>query len=170
MGHGPMLGIDVGSVRVGVAACDPGRVLATPVETVARDVAGGSDVERVVAIFDEKSADAVIVGLPRSLDGQERAAAESARSFASALAKRLPRGAVRMVDERFTTTTASQQMQASGVSARGQRQTIDQAAAVVILQTALDTEARTGHPVGDVVGGRKPRAKVRATEDGAQDG
>ncbi len=156
------LGVDVGAVRVGVARSDPHALLATPVETVPRDLDSGSDLDHVAALAIEWEAVEVVVGLPLSLDGSEGPAARSARSWAADLVERLSNTPVRLVDERLTTVDAHRSLRDSGVAGRAQRAVIDQAAAVLILQTALDTERATGTPPGQLVGPgrrRKPRRK-----------
>lgn len=139
------LGVDVGSVRIGVARSDPSGLLATPVETVRR---GKGDLRRLKEIAEEHEAIEVVVGLPTSLSGRESHAAAAARSFAADLAALLAPIPVRLLDERLTTVTAQQNLRASGVRSRHQRQVVDQAAAVVILQAALDAERATGRPPG----------------------
>ena len=140
--------MDVGSVRVGVAACDPSGMLAFPVETVHR---GPGDLARIAALAAEYEAVEVVVGLPRSLSGRDGAAADLARGFARELAGVLAPVPVRLVDERMSTVSAGAQMRASGVSARKGRAAIDQAAAAVILQTALDSEQARGDAPGELV-------------------
>ncbi len=140
MDRGVRLGVDVGTVRVGVAASDPEGILAFPVETVQRNA---DAVARVAQIAAEREAIDVFVGLPRHMSGAEGASAADARNFAGELAELLlcP---VRLIDERLSTASASQAMRAAGRNARKQRDSIDQAAAVVILDTALDA-ARKGN-------------------------
>lgn len=133
---GTALGVDVGTVRVGVAASDPDRLMAFPVETVNR---GAGDVARVAAIAQERGATAIFVGLPRKLSGQEGTSAADARGFAQALVE-LAGCSVRLIDERFSTATASQAMRSAGRDSRRQRTVIDQAAAVVILENALEVD------------------------------
>jgi putative holliday junction resolvase len=146
-GRGRRIGVDVGSVRIGVAASDPDGILATPVETVARakSRADRSDIERLAAIVAEYEAVEVIVGLPRTLRGESGTAAGLASKFAAQLRDRLAPIPVRMTDERFTTVTASRALRESGVKAKGQRSVIDQAAAVAILQGWLDQRSRELH-------------------------
>lgn len=164
---GRRVGIDVGSVRVGVAASDPAALLATPVRTVAREAddsaATPSDVEEIAELVRELEAVEVVVGLPRSLSGAEGPAAHTARTYAGRLAVRIAPVPVRLVDERNTTVDAHRQLRASGVGGRAQRAVVDQAAAVLILQAALDAERGSGRPPGELVrtGGRKPRTKDR---------
>jgi len=145
---GVRLGVDVGSVRVGVASCDPDGVLATPVETVRR---GKGDLDRLAALCTEREAMEVVVGLPRSLSGDEGNAARTARRFASLLSRRIAPIPVRMVDERLSTKAALRDMRASGVSERRGRAAVDQAAAVIILQSALDAERAGGNPPGETL-------------------
>jgi putative Holliday junction resolvase len=134
---GRYLGIDVGAVRVGVAICDPGGLLATPLVTVPRDVDGGSDLRAIADLVAEHEAVGVVVGLPRTLAGREGPAATTARAFADALAGVLD-VPVELSDERLTTVVATQQLRERGVRGRKQRAVVDQAAAVAILQGWLD--------------------------------
>jgi putative Holliday junction resolvase len=135
--RGRRLGIDVGAVRVGVAICDPGGVLATPLVTVPRDVEGGSDVRTIAGLVAEHEAVGVVVGLPRTLAGRDGPAAEAARAFADALTGALD-VPVELSDERLTTVVATRQLRERGVKGRKQRAVVDQAAAVAILQGWLD--------------------------------
>lgn len=148
MRRGARLGVDLGKVRIGVAASDPSGILATPVETVPR---GAGDLGRLAALASEREVIEVLLGFPRSLSGREGPAAEEVRAFATALAQHVSPCPVRLVDERMTTSVAARAMRASGVSARRGRQTIDQAAAMVILQDALEAERTSGVPPGEVV-------------------
>ena len=133
----------MGSVRVGVALSDPDGVLASPLVTLARDEAGATDLDRLVALAEEHEVVEVVVGLPRTLADRHGPAADAARAYADALVARLP-AAVDVVeqDERFSTVTASRMLSQRGVRGRKQRQVIDQAAAVEILQGRLDTVRR----------------------------
>jgi len=155
--RGPRLGVDVGSVRVGLAVSDPDGLIATPVATLARDTRKPSagqlskDVEQIVREVHERGAQCVYVGLPRHLSGAEGASSEAARAYAVWLAQAIAPVTVRMVDERMSTVTAHQALQASGRSGRRHRQVVDQAAAVVILQYALDAERATGRRPGEQV-------------------
>ncbi|ANY09517.1 Holliday junction resolvase RuvX [Pseudonocardia sp. HH130630-07] len=135
--RGRRLGIDVGAVRVGVAMCDPDGILATPVETVARDVENGSDVRRIAELTAEHDVVGVVLGLPRNLRGEDGPAALAAREFADALTAGLD-VPVELTDERMTTVVASRQLSGRGVKGRRQRAVVDQAAAVQILQGWLD--------------------------------
>jgi putative holliday junction resolvase len=155
---GIRLGVDVGSVRVGLAASDPGGILATPVETIERDLLSDADQGVIAAAVLERQVLEVVVGLPRSLSGDEGPAAEGVRRYATALAARISPTPVRLVDERLTTIDAHRMLRASGMAGPAQRTVVDQAAAVLILQAALDAEKASGLPPGELVGGRRPRA------------
>ncbi|WP_148574920.1 Holliday junction resolvase RuvX [Nocardioides caldifontis] len=150
MRRGVRLGIDVGDVRIGVASSDPAGLIATPVETVAR---GAGDLVRIREIARELDAVEAVVGLPRSLSGGEGPAAAKARAFAAELAGALaPDGTtVRLADERLSTVTAESALRERGRKGKKRRAVVDQAAAVVILQNALDTERGTGRPAGEAV-------------------
>ncbi|WP_121179842.1 Holliday junction resolvase RuvX [Nocardiopsis sp. Huas11] len=155
MRHGVRLAVDPGNARIGVAASDPSGTLASPVETVRR---GKGDLDRIALLVVEREAREVVVGHPASLSGQEGPAARSARAFANTLARLLDPIPVRLVDERLTTVTAQSQL-LSGASfgkkgakgGKARRSVIDQAAATVLLQSALDQERSTGHPPGEIV-------------------
>lgn len=147
--RGSRVAVDVGGVRVGVAASDPDGLVATPVETVPR---GDGDVARIVEIVRERGAVVVYVGLPRHLSGTEGSAAADARTYAGSLARALAPVPVRLVDERMTTVSAHQALHASGRPGRRHRAVVDQVAAVMILQGALDAERSTGRRPGEPVG------------------
>jgi putative Holliday junction resolvase len=141
---GVRLGIDVGRARVGVARSDRDGLLATPVETVAR---GDGTIARLRALIAEHEPVEIVVGLPLSLSGADTASTTDAREFAAALATAsgVP---VRLVDERLSTVTAQRNLRDAGRRARGSRPVIDQAAAVIILQNALDAERSAARPPG----------------------
>lgn len=142
--RGVRLGVDVGKARVGVARCDRDGLLAVPVETVARSEASAGRIAELAAEYD---AFEVLVGLPISLSGNETASTDDARTFAAELAgaTRLP---IRMVDERLSTVSAHAALRGSGRSQRSSRKIVDQVAAVVLLQQAIDVEKSTGTPAG----------------------
>jgi len=144
---GVRLGVDVGTARIGVARSDPHGMLATPVETVPR---GEGDVARILAIAAELEAMEFVVGLPLALSGRETASTGDARGFAGRLAAAasVP---VRLVDERLSTVSANSALRASGRTARNSRSVVDQVAAVIILQHALDFERSAQNPPGAVV-------------------
>ncbi len=159
---GVRLGVDVGSARVGVAACDPSGSFAHPVATLRRDPEHDSDLRELVRLAQERGAVEMVVGLPLLLSGEEGEAARIARAYAVQLAALLPLLTVRLVDERLTTVSAHRRLRDSGVPGRSQRAVVDQAAAVIILQSVLDAETSSGRPGGEVVPAeRKPRKKER---------
>lgn len=141
------VGVDVGSVRVGVATCDPAGLIATPVQTLRR---GKGDLDAVRDLVAEREAVEVVVGLPTTLAGRHGPAAEAAQAYAEQLAGCVD-VPVRLVDERLSTVGAQRDLRASGVDTRRGRSVVDQAAAVIILQGALDAERSTGAPPGRVV-------------------
>ncbi len=150
MRRGRRIAVDVGDARIGVASCDPDGLLATPVETVPGKDAPAAR-RRIKAIVEEYEPIEVVIGLPRSLSGGEGPAAAKVRAFAAGLAKTVAPVPVRLVDERMSTVTATQGLRASGVRSKKGRAVIDQAAAVVILQSALETERVSGRPPGENV-------------------
>ncbi len=155
MRRGARIGVDVGTVRIGLSRSDQDGLLATPLETVP----GGrrhtrEALERIAAITAELDVIEVIIGLPRSLSGAEGSAAEQVRAYADRIARRVSPVPVRLVDERLSTVTAHQRLRQAGMSGRRRRPVVDQEAAVVILQSALDTERATGSPPGSLLPAR----------------
>lgn len=147
---GVRFAVDLGQARVGVARTDPAGILATPVATLRRDTGGDTDMARIIELAEEAEAIEIVVGLPRSLDGTERTAARAVRRWAVRLAARagVP---VRLIDERLSTVSAHRMLHEAGRAERSHRSVVDQVAAVVILQTALDHERRAGEPAGLLV-------------------
>jgi putative Holliday junction resolvase len=141
---GVRLGIDVGTVRIGVARSDLHGMLATPVETVQR---GAGGVARILAIAAELDAFELIVGLPLALSGRRTASTEDAAAFAERIADGAPLP-IRLVDERLSTVSAHAAARTSGRSTKQTRAVIDQIAAVIILQHALDFERSSAQPPG----------------------
>jgi putative Holliday junction resolvase len=154
MRAGRRLGVDVGDVRVGVATCDPDGLIATPVETV---TAGRECIPRIAELAASYEVIEVVVGLPVSLSGREGPAAAKVRALAAELASAVDPVPVRLVDERMSTMTADSHLRNSGMagtnkqSGKKRRAVIDQAAATVILQTALDAERTRNQPPGERV-------------------
>jgi len=142
MRSGVRLGIDVGRARIGIARCDAGALLAVPVETVPRAAEGGADVRRVLELAEEYGAFELVVGHPLSMSGATTASTDDAVGFAERLAA--AGAAVRLVDERLSTVSAQHALRAAGRSTRSQRPVVDQVAAVIILQHAIDTERASG--------------------------
>jgi putative Holliday junction resolvase len=156
MRRGRRLAVDVGDARVGVARSDPDGILATPVATIARTgMADHVVAGHIAQLADDDGALEIIVGLPVHLSGAHGASATKAQAFAQALARRW-RGTVRLVDERLTTVEAKGYLRGAGRSERAGRAVIDQVAAVVILQSALDRERSTGEVPGEIVALESP--------------
>jgi putative Holliday junction resolvase len=149
MRPGVRIGVDVGSVRIGVARSDATATLAVPVTTVSR---GPGDIAALAGLVAEHEAIEVVVGLPLAMSGRPGPAAQAARLFARELAAALgPAVPVRLVDERLTTVSATRNLREAGRRSRNSRAVVDQAAAVVIVTYALDRERATGAPTGELV-------------------
>jgi putative Holliday junction resolvase len=143
MDRGVWIGVDVGTVRVGVARSDPSGILASPVATLARDPDHDTDLDRLAALVAESAAVGVVVGLPVTLRGREAESALMARRYAESLAERIAPIPVRHVDERLTTVSAQRKLRSGGVrGTKSTRAVIDQAAAVELLQGWLDAQPR----------------------------
>ncbi|WP_136052746.1 Holliday junction resolvase RuvX [Microbacterium sp. K36] len=142
--RGVRLGIDVGRARVGVARSDPDGMLAVPVETVPRDERSLTRIAELTAEYEPLE---IVVGLPVNMQGADTPSTVDAREFAAALQARsgVP---VRLVDERLSTVSAHAALRSSGRSQKNSRSIVDQVAAVVLLQQAIDTEKSTGNPAG----------------------
>lgn len=146
MRRGRRLGVDVGDVRIGVAVSDPDGMLATPVETVA---AGPQAIGRLAELVAYYDAFECVVGLPVGLSGREGPAAAKIRLFCGDLQDAVGTVSIRLFDERMSTLTASSLLRQGGRSSRTTRGIIDQAAATVILQAALDAERTRGSAPGE---------------------
>jgi putative Holliday junction resolvase len=149
-GRGRRLGVDVGTVRIGVATSDPDGILATPVETVRRD-RSDKHVRRLAQLAGELEAVEVVVGLPRTLADRSGPSARDAIELAEQLARRIAPTPVRLSDERLTTVSAQRSLRDAGIRAKGQRAMIDQAAAVGILHNWLDQRRAALAAHGEVV-------------------
>lgn len=136
----PIIAIDYGDARIGIAASDPLGIMAHPVETIHQSSTNA--VARIGEILRLRSARAIVVGLPRRLDGTEGTSAEKVRRFAALLEKTYPLIPLYFIDESFSTMTAAEKLREAGRNAKRQKSVIDQAAAVEILQTWMDL-----HPV-----------------------
>lgn len=135
---GVWIGVDVGTVRVGVARSDPHGVLATPVATLARDRRANRDLSELATLVRDVDAVGVVVGLPRTLADREGPAALMARDYGMALAEIINPTRVEYVDERLTTVSAQRKLSQGSVRGRAKRAVIDQVAAVELLQHWLD--------------------------------
>lgn len=144
---GVRIGVDVGTVRVGVARCDPDGIITMPLETVLRS-GDGSDVERVLALIDAFDAIEVILGLPRHLKGGEGISAKGARRYARRIKSARPTVRVALVDERMSSNQAHARLRALGIPEKNHRAVIDQVAAQIILEQALEEERMSGRCPG----------------------
>ncbi|WP_275451096.1 Holliday junction resolvase RuvX [Arthrobacter sp. H5] len=147
--------MDVGMVRVGVAASDADGLMAMPVHTVRRDPKKNSDLRLLVRDIRDRAAVEVFVGLPRNLSGSESASSRMARDYAFLLADALAKAGmdvpVRLVDERLSTVSAHRSLRQAGLNTREHRKVVDQVAAVEILQHAIDMQRSRGRDVGEPV-------------------
>jgi putative Holliday junction resolvase len=134
------LALDLGARRVGVAVSDRGGVMAFPRPALQRSGDPERDRKVIVELVTETEASTVVVGLPLSLDGQERDMARAAREEAGELDRLLSGSGVTVTtwDERFTTVSAEHALRASTKSPRERRAAVDSAAATVLLQSWLD--------------------------------
>jgi putative Holliday junction resolvase len=143
--------MDVGTVRIGVAKCDPDGMLAVPLETIP---AGDRAISRVMEIIKDEQAIVVYVGNPINLKGGATASTQAAIEFAQALVTEVSGSleasnvSVRMIDERLSTVSAQRGLHEAGKTHKSSREVIDQAAAIVILEHALESEKRQGEFVG----------------------
>lgn len=153
--QGVKLGVDVGTVRVGVAVCDRDGILATPLRTLARNAKKNTDVRILAALAQELDAVEIFVGLPRTMKGEEHASAKMATDYARLLAGALQdRGSevpVRLVDERLSTVSAHRNLHEAGMSSKNHRKVVDQVAAAGILQHAIDMQKARGTEIGSRV-------------------
>jgi putative Holliday junction resolvase len=138
--RGALIGLDLGSKTIGVAASDPDRRVAAPVETVARQ-RFTLDARRLIALATERRAAGFVLGLPINMDGTEGARAQSTRAFARNLAK-LTALPIALWDERLSTAAVERALIAADLSRAKRKAVIDQHAATYILQGALDRLAR----------------------------
>lgn len=171
--QGVKLGVDVGTVRVGVAVCDRDGILATPLRTLARNAKKNTDVRILAALAQELDAVEVFVGLPRTMKGEEHASAKMATDYARLLADALQdRGSevpVRLVDERLSTVTAHRNLHDAGMSSKNHRKVVDQVAAAGILQHAIDMQKARGTEIGSRVYAETAAGPTRDDENAVPD-
>ena len=136
-----LLGIDVGEARIGLALSDELGMLAHPLETV--KTKEGNPIRHVAEVIAREKIALVVIGLPRNMNGTYGPAAEKCREFAAKLQKLAP-CTVKFWDERLTTVAAQKQLHEAGRNVKNSRAVIDQAAAVLILQGYLDSQAMLG--------------------------
>lgn len=148
MRRGVRLGLDVGTVRIGVAVSDADGILATPHSTVQRSDDGYG--EQLRALCERLDVLEVIVGLPLALSGSMTASTRDAIGVARSLQAEIDVD-VRMIDERLTTVSAHGALRQTGKKQKQTKQVIDQVAAVLILQHALETERAQGKLPGKLI-------------------
>ena len=142
--RGALIGLDLGTKTIGVAASDPDRRLATGVTTVAR-TAFAADAAKLLALAAERNAVGFVLGLPINMDGSEGPRAQSTRAFARNLA-RLTELPIALWDERLSTAAVERALIAAEASRARRKAVIDQHAAAYILQGALDRLAHKVSP------------------------
>lgn len=138
--RGALIGLDLGTKTIGVAASDPDRRLATGVETVARSKFT-ADAARLIALAAERNAIGFVLGLPLNMDGSEGPRAQSTRAFARNFSK-LTELPIALWDERLSTAAVERELIAADMSRARRDAVIDQHAAAFILQGALDRLAK----------------------------
>ncbi|HEX9229209.1 MAG TPA: Holliday junction resolvase RuvX [Arthrobacter sp.] len=167
--RGVKLGVDVGTVRVGVAICDRDGILATPLRTLERNAKKNTDVRILASMAVELGVVEIFVGLPRTMKGEEHSSARMASDYALLLAGKLgelgSEVPVQLVDERLSTVTAHRNLHEAGMSSRNHRKVVDQVAAAGILQHAIDMQKARGTEVGSRV---YAESAPGPTGDGAQ--
>jgi putative Holliday junction resolvase len=139
MQRGRRIAFDYGDVRIGIAICDPDGILASPLTTLSSTDKKLNS--QIAEIFAEYEPVAIYVGKPSHMDGSSGTAAEKAADFCTLLAT-LTKAPILSIDERLSTVSAARNMRESGVNAKAAKSRIDQAAAVAILEFALDIEKR----------------------------
>lgn len=155
--RGKRIGVDVGGARVGIAQCDYDAILATPVATAHREK---NDFATVIELTHNADVLEVIVGLPLNMDGTRGKSAKEAIRWAKRLSRMIKPIPVRMFDERLSTVSAHSQLHEAGRKEISHRIVIDQVAAVIILENALNFERLTGRPPGFEVNTESGEASV----------
>ena len=148
--QGARLAIDYGERRIGIAKSDNSRLIASPVVTLDNSVSTDNVFSAIKDIVTESNAMLVYIGLPLHLSGKESASSEKARVFAGLLKQHLPQEIqIRLLDERLTTSSAVDELKNAGL--KSSRESIDQLAAVKILEFALEVERLSGKAAGHEV-------------------
>lgn len=135
--RGALLGIDPGAKAIGVAACDSGRLIASPVEAIMRGRKLAPALDRLLALYDQRQCVGLVVGLPRNMDGTEGPRAQSARSLAQNILGRrdIP---IALWDERLSSAGVERTLLEADTSRAKRDEVIDKLAAAWILQGAID--------------------------------
>lgn len=140
----------MGEARIGLAASDVSGMVVLPVETIPAHPRSRA-LRRIQEVAEERGAIEIVVGLPKNMRGDEGPAAVKARKFAQGLADRNRDFRVCLVDERLSTTNAQDRLFNAGVRSKGQRNVIDQVAAQLILERAIETERSSSGLPGETV-------------------
>lgn len=138
----PLLGLDLGSKNIGIAVSDPGWMVASPIAILVRSTFR-TVASKIREIAEDRNAGAVVIGLPRNMNGTEGPKCQSARAFASNLA-RSAEAPVLLWDERLSTVEAERSLIDAGASRKRRREVVDKVAASIILQGAIDRLRRAG--------------------------
>lgn len=140
--NGPLMGLDLGTKTIGIAVSDGLQMSATALETVRR-TRFATDAARIKEIIAGRGIAAVVLGLPRNMDGSEGPRCQSTRAFARNLAEQITQP-ISFWDERLSTVAAEQALLAADSSRKRRSEVIDKVAAAFILQGALDRLAEIG--------------------------
>lgn len=150
MNQGPRLAIDYGEKRIGIAKSDDARLIASPIITLKNSETTDSVFSAIKDIVQDSKVGVVYIGLPLHLSGGESSSSQKARAFAGLLKQHLPQEVqVRLLDERLTTSSAIEELKNAGL--KSSRESIDQLAAVKILEFALEVERLSGGAAGHEV-------------------
>ncbi|MDO5719815.1 MAG: Holliday junction resolvase RuvX [Actinomycetaceae bacterium] len=144
------MGIDVGSVRIGVAVTDAAGTIALPRATVSYS-RYGDHFDQIADIIEDVAAIEVVIGYPRHLSGAEGQSARFTRRFAQELGNIVSRPRICLLDERLTTNLAHQNLATMGIDNRARHDKVDQLAAAIILEHALELEKNTGKLPGETI-------------------
>lgn len=147
---GPRMGIDYGSVRIGVAVTDSSGQIVFPKTNVQVDKYGGHIIE-LIEIAEELDPIEIVIGYPKHLKGKSGASAKAARALAHELKADLDRPRICLFDERLTTNLAHADLAVQGIENRLRGDKVDQLAAAIILETSIDFEENTGKLPGETV-------------------
>ncbi|HSK97263.1 MAG TPA: Holliday junction resolvase RuvX [Euzebyales bacterium] len=165
------LGVDLGTVRIGLALSDPGKVIASPHDTLPAGDVDAEDWPRQIAaaiaqVARSNEVDTIVVGLPRSLAGRETAGASAARRVAAAL-REIADVTVELWDERLSSVEAERMLIGAGQRRAARRTARDRVAAAIILQAWLQDRGRrsANDSVADPASTRHPVERLRGTED-----
>lgn len=147
---GVRIGIDYGRSRIGVALTDVSGRTPFP-HTTLKFSPYGLHIDEILDLVEERQAIEVVIGMPKHLNGAEGASAQFVREFAAELAAEIPQVRVCLFDERLSTNEAHARLAAVGVENRFRKDKVDQLAAAIILENALEFEQQTGNPPGETV-------------------